>query len=427
MTIISSKEEKIVLQKQESLAIKITMFPASYGDSFFVTLDGAKSLNILIDTGFYSTYEDFIKPKLMELKNQNKGLDLLVITHIDSDHIQGAIKLLEENGSDAEAKIIKIDHIWHNGYRHLQDILVPMEDVSNEHREKRIIRQILSQGYEVEKEVKANHQENIGASQGSSLATLIRKGGYAWNQQFSNQAVCIEISQEIYIGEDIKIIMLSPNKAKLDNLKKFWARELLKLGYRGDQLNNRYFDDAFEFISSRERVVGESDIKKDISHSQPSIDSLAQENFIEDTSPTNGSSISFVIEYGDLRFLFLGDSHPTLIENELRRIYQKDSLWFDAIKISHHGSKSNTSSDLLKLIDSDTYFISTNGKKFSHPDLTTLSRIVCRANSKLRKLVFNYPTDASNTLDNPNLQERFGYTIHIAEPNEIFSFYKDAI
>lgn len=44
-------------------SLSITMFPASYGDSFWVSVE-EDSLDILIDTGFKSTYEDHIRLQL---------------------------------------------------------------------------------------------------------------------------------------------------------------------------------------------------------------------------------------------------------------------------------------------------------------------------------------------------------------------------
>ena len=45
---------------------------------------------------------------------------MLVVTHIDNDHIGGIIELLKENGSNENPHIIEIRNIWHNSYRHLQ-------------------------------------------------------------------------------------------------------------------------------------------------------------------------------------------------------------------------------------------------------------------------------------------------------------------
>ena len=59
------------------------------------------------------------------------------------------------------------------------------------------------------------------------------------------------------------------------------------------------------------------------------------------------------------------------------------------MKISHHGSKYNTNSRLLKLIDTNLYVISTNGENEVHPNKRTLARII--KNKPNCKILFNYP------------------------------------
>lgn len=61
-----------------------------------------------------------MKNRLIQLKNEGGAIDLLIVTHIDNDHIGGVIELLKENGSNKDSKIIEIKNIWHNSYRHLQ-------------------------------------------------------------------------------------------------------------------------------------------------------------------------------------------------------------------------------------------------------------------------------------------------------------------
>ena len=65
------------------------------------------------------------------------------------------------------------------------------------------------------------------------------------------------------------------------------------------------------------------------------------------------------------------------------------------VKISHHGSKYNTSPKLLDLIDSQHFIISTGGSK-SHklPDREVIARILFHSKRNLnrkRTIYFNYP------------------------------------
>ncbi len=99
--------------------IEIEVLPANEGDCILITIE-KEDIHILIDGGTAETYRNYLKTRLIQLKNEGKVIDLLIVTHIDNDHIGGIIELLKENGSDMDSKIIRIKNIWHNSYRHLQ-------------------------------------------------------------------------------------------------------------------------------------------------------------------------------------------------------------------------------------------------------------------------------------------------------------------
>ena len=113
-------------------------------------------------------------------------------------------------------------------------------------------------------------------------------------------------------------------------------------------------------------------------------------SFYEDTSPTNGSSISLLIEYKEYKLLFLGDSFPSDVTASLKQLgFSLDNkINLNVMKVSHHGSKHSTSNELLRLINCEKFLISTNGKQRHHPDKETLARII---NSQCKPcFIFNY-------------------------------------
>ncbi len=140
---------------------------------------------------------------------------------------------------------------------------------------------------------------------------------------------------------------------------------------------------------------------------------MLAEPFVEDDRAANGSSISFIIEYGDYKLLFLADAHPSIIVKNLEKYYQEEELpiKFDLIKVSHHGSKNNTNDELLKYIDSENFIFSTNGHGHNHPDKETIARIICRETEFIRNLYFNYPIDMLNGFKNADLMEKFKFKI----------------
>ncbi|OXS75821.1 AVAST type 1 anti-phage system MBL fold metallo-hydrolase Avs1a [Domibacillus enclensis] len=397
--------------------IAISMMPASYGDSFLISCKNLSDTNILIDTGFISTYTNYLKPRLLKMNKAGKSLDLMIITHIDADHISGALKLLQENGFSSDSKIINIKEIWHNSYRHLHKKDLENAEIENE-IDKNIIKDINKMGYPTEIIINKDFKKDIGAKQGSSLAALIKHGGYAWNSSFGGESINIENKNVIDIGKEIRIRLLSPDVDKLNSLEEYWKKELRKLGFKSKLDGKALFDDAFEFLMAYEKTLIPKDFQQNISSSKKEIESLVKEGFIEDNSPTNGSSIAFVLETKNKKILFLADSHPSIITKELKKIYGNNLIWFDAIKISHHGSKGNTSPELLEIIDSNNFFISTNGMKFNHPDLVTLSRIIYRKTDRTRNIIFNFDTAVSDYLNQKVLAEKYNYKVKVLREGE---------
>jgi len=385
--------------------INIKFFPANNGDCILIKVS---DILILIDGGYINTYNEYLKPELEKLSSEGFSISHLIVSHIDGDHISGIIKLLLENEND---QIIPIKNIWHNSHRHLQDFEHPfkhnIENTSGNDLHPIPVKSYLK---EVIGEI-----HNISAEQGSSLGGLILGGQYNWNAEFNHKAVSVDNNDIIQINSEMTIRLLSPDNNKLKILKKFWERELYIKGYATSQNINNY-DDAFEFLIAQEKER-KIKIAKNVSKGTFDFEGLAKQEFDEDNSASNGSSISFVLEYANKKLLFLADSHPSLIVESLKKHYINEvfPMKFDLIKLSHHGSILNTSKELLDLIDSENYIISTDGSIFNHPNIETIARIIVRKNDFKRTLIFNYPIDLVRELNQFGLKEKYSY--------DLFSFF----
>ena len=104
----------------------------------------------------------------------------------------------------------------------------------------------------------------------------------------------------------------------------------------------------------------------------------------------NKASVCLVIEYEQKKVLFLGDSHADDVKEALT---ESQEFKFDLVKLSHHGSKHNTSSDLLEIIDCNDYIVSTNSGRYEHPDPETMKLLSNRAKQKgcVFNIYLNYP------------------------------------
>lgn len=402
------------------------MYPAKFGDSFLLNLkdENEKSFNILIDGGFKSTFRDYLKKDLSTLNSQNQVLDLLIVTHIDIDHINGCIALLEDNNSSENPNLVKVNEIWHNSYKHLsfnQNSNNSLDVIESADYDK--IKKIIASSSLKERNQKESIK--IGAKEDYSLSTLIANGKYSWNQLANSTAICVENLPLVELSSKIRIHLLSPNIEQLEALKSLWLKELKKLGYRGNLNDDSIFNEAFEkmILSKKEPLPAKA--SKKISASLGIEKIIENDKFTEDKSVINGSSIAFILEYDTKKILFLADSHPSVIENKLKEIYDASDfpIYFDVIKISHHGSSGNTSPAILKLIDSKYFLISTNGDSHNHPDIETLLRIVNRESHPdyKRHLVFNYSTLQAEKINEAKLKKQYNYEVIIKNEDNPFT------
>ncbi|WP_164002030.1 AVAST type 1 anti-phage system MBL fold metallo-hydrolase Avs1a [Pyxidicoccus caerfyrddinensis] len=383
------------------------MFPASYGDAFLVRCVSAdQTTNILIDSGTTETYRQHIRSRLLDLKNSGQHLSTLIVTHVDSDHIEGAIALLAENGAAHAPQIIQIDDVWHNSYRHLPLTgRPPTVEETN-----RVISQLSV--------TTRSADGNISARHGSTLAALLRRHGYSWNRLFGGSAILAPESGilRVSLGPDIHATILSPLQSHLQSLARHWRRELLMLGVSHEAVDSADFESAFEAALLKE-IDDDADEPTSISSSSLRTPPDPA-SFREDRSITNGSSIALLLEFAGLRALFLGDAFPSTIADQLQLLHPSPAApIFDLVKISHHGSKRSTSPTLLTRLQSKTFLISTDGKKHNHPDMETLLWIAA-SQPKGSSLVFNHETPESKAIQDPEIKKRYGQIVHVASGTE---------
>ncbi|MCU7876385.1 MAG: MBL fold metallo-hydrolase [Candidatus Thiodiazotropha sp. (ex Lucinoma borealis)] len=73
------------------------MLPARHGDCLWIEYgELAAPHRILIDGGTSGTFQD-LKKRFEAIPETQREFELLVVTHIDADHISGVLKLLESD------------------------------------------------------------------------------------------------------------------------------------------------------------------------------------------------------------------------------------------------------------------------------------------------------------------------------------------
>ncbi|MHA3062036.1 ComEC/Rec2 family competence protein [Acinetobacter sp. ANC 4636] len=341
--------------------VKVRVNKAGNGDCISVQV---KNHFILIDGGTVESFDDW-KTQIIGVIEK---IDTLIITHIDNDHVNGIIKLLQH------PQCPEISEIYFNGVEQLLGSNISEDSECKVDRKFEALKAELSN---IDGNVK------IGYSEGTSLSYLIKLNNINCNPIVSGQAIFREKITEFHIG-DFKFNLIGPILKDLNELRKKWNDKLCQKNIKA-KIISRSYAKAFEtYVSCLEE---DNYLKKKISSTTSmTVDTLASSQFITDSSLTNKSSLSFLIEYADKKILCLGDCHAETVESWLDSI-EVDILNIDLVKISHHGSKNNTSLNLLNRINCQNYFISTNGNKHNHPDLETLARI---AKVNINKETFIY-------------------------------------
>jgi hypothetical protein len=388
-----------------SAQLAVEIFPAGVGDAILARCwAGGRRVNILVDGGVRKTYESHLADRLRALRAGGERLDLLVVTHIDTDHIGGILKLLKENGSAAVPAVIEIGDIWHNGYRHLG-----LQGRRPEDEEKRKVLAQVAGADETR-----SPTGDISVREGDTLAKLIVGGGYAWNRAWGGNAAVS--GSRTTLAPGVEITVLSPARQNLDKLAYQWRKALLTMGVSYEAVDCPEFEEAFEkaaALPDAEASAGLTPISATVGYEPPD-----PSTFVEDTSMTNGSSIAFLLEFAGIRALFLGDSWPGVVADAWGKLPPDvRERGVELMKVSHHGSQHNTSPTLLELIAAQQYAVSTDGSKHGHPDIETLLWIADRRRDGAT-LVFNYPSGSSGRIDHPDAKARFGHKVLIGDGKE---------
>lgn len=394
--------------------LRIEMLPAAHGDCLWIEYGSSTAVHrILIDGGPAHTYPS-LRDRILRLPVVERHFELLVITHVDADHIEGVIRLL----LDAEALNCRFDRIWFNG----RDQLNAVPDPAG---------------------------EPLGAVQGEILGVLIadyeaRTGIRVWNLGFAHALAAIDRRQTalpvVDLPGDCRLTLLSPDHERLLFLKDRWKKELDRARIAsGDVAALRARLAASRSLRPLGDVLGAEDDQEEAEamadrHELPEDDDSDLGTALEDTlgrgsgepgadapyggdtSAANGSSIALLLEYPaaapTARLLLAGDAWPAVLDASIATLVPEPGarLAIDAFKLPHHGSVANLSTELLARLRCRHYLVSTSGALFRHPHKRALDLILEQhAGPGNPTLHFNYLTRCTAPWSERGDQRRRGY------------------
>lgn len=351
------------------MPLTLTMHPGSDGDALTLTWPGSgpgsgpgqdnAPRHALIDLGRSADYRA-LRPWLAATGT----LALFVATHIDADHIEGAMPLVAE----AVPPFAPAD-VWFNGRRHLRAAWQRLHGL-----------------------------QAMGILQAEKLSDGITCFGWPWNVAFGGGPVSTD-SLDAACTLDVqglRVTLLSPSDVELANLSKDWEAALAKANLRLDDP-----DEAPPTPAGLERMAALN------------VRALAAAPMRPDSATPNGSSIAFLAEHGGKRVLMGADAHPGVLERALaaRGYGPQNRLAIDVFKLSHHGSRANTSPALLEMIECTRFAFSTDGSRHHFPDPETVARILVADPDRDKVLYFNYRQPQALMWDDARLQSEWHYSV----------------
>lgn len=341
-------------------AIRIELLPARLGDCILVEClrDGRDPWRLLVDGGPPDTWP-LLGERLRQLAVDHQVVDVLLVTHIDSDHIGGVVPLLEDRPARSMVR-----EVWFNGEPQLPPAV----------RER--VRSV-TQGEEVGAAVAAH----------DGLAAL------PWNTAFGGAAIDAGGAGgyvPLPVPDGPTVTVLSPTTPRLTALGRQWREVLAEASRPGD----------------REPTVDEP-------APLGALESLAGAAFVGDGSTPNGSSVALLVEHRGASVLLAGDAYGPVLASALEALAQHrgvEALAVDAVKVPHHGSRANVSTPLVRAVPATHYLVSTNGDVFHHPDDEAIARIVVGA-PRGATVWFNYRTPRTDRWSDPGLRATHGYDV----------------
>lgn len=372
---------------------KLEALNAAHGDALLLQYgDDDNPRLAVIDGGPSPTYQNVLKPRLMELRNSlglseeaPMRIDLLVVTHIDDDHINGVVALSKDLVERTELRRPRpwiVRRFWHNSFEELAGSASSAA--------------IASQFGAVASAAAANNSWPAGLPMsGPALALVasvkqgrdLRDNARKLNWSVNNGKTLITRTgtpgDTLTLDSCLKLTILGPDQAKVDQLEKDWHEHTRKMSKKS----------AAESKASTAEYV--------------------------DKSVYNLSSIIVLCERSGKQILLTGDARGDEIVSGLKHagLNNCGRTHVDVLKLPHHGSVRDINADFFRQVTADRYIISANGK-YSNPDIETLRLLTeARGTDEYDIYMTNPVPDAIDFLEAHKRGNRF--SVHVRENDNL--------
>lgn len=372
------------------MKVCIKTFKCGPGDCIFILLKDRNDIDFSIMTDcckYTREIKNFIE------NNLQKHINVLIVTHIDSDHTQGVIEMLQQTRN------LTINKILFNCYQYERnDEPIAQESADQKKQFDNLLSELPRQF------IRDNGK--IDAKQASLLTSLIVHNPQWYAAWRKNSLKC---GDTLFVDSDHKwgkIIILSPSIETLSGLKKVFRKQYLDLFK--EKIKNLSTDvqcSYFELVGRIGQLIINANSPQPIASTrrkntlQTFEEAMKAETNLGDLRIANQASLAYIWEKNGHRILILGDANPETVTDSIIAQYGNDSITFDLVKISHHGSKHSTSKRLMEHICCNNFLI-TGGNNTDRPSLEAIAKICgySKSNNETKHIIFNRRNQLLTTL-----------------------------
>jgi|SRR5262245_268080 len=343
---------------------------------------------VMIDGGPSGVYGPHLKPRLQQIRaarglggNEPLDVDLLMVSHVDDDHIQGILDLtkeLLEARREHRPQFVQVASLWHNSF-----------DAIIDHKPDELTASLKSQfgpaavsgGGEFSDDEKSEVEDHYAGSdpdaspeeeaelvsstlkvlasieQGFQLRVDAEALDFARNPEFDGKLIIAGSGKHaIDIGQGLTFTVAGPMKRELENLRQkhnAWLKQLKKAGKTPPQALAAYVDE----------------------------------------SVPNLSSLVLMAKVADKTMLLTGDARGDRILQglELVGLMKKGGkIKVDLLKVPHHGSANNVDHDFFERIVAKHYVLSGDGEH-GNPERETLEMLFKARGNEDYTIHLTYP------------------------------------
>ena len=358
------------------MRFSLDLLPARKGDCLLLHFGTkAKPGLVMIDGGPKTVYAEHLKPRLLDIRKlrglgpqQPLPVDLLMVSHVDDDHIQGILDLTRElrAAGAGQAPLVRVAGIWHNSF---DDLLgsTPKEltaSVASQFGAASLAGG-LPDDAAVDLGADASDADNEIAHATLSVLASIEQGyrlrgdaealGWQRNPYFDGKLILADSKPRV-IRDGLSFTAVGPMLPELKELQKKhdeWVRK-----------------------QQEKKTTPESSLAAYVDKSVPNL-----------------SSIVMLAECGGKRILLTGDARGDKVMEGLEAdglLKKGGKIHVDILKVPHHGSSNNVDQDFYDRISADHYVFSGDGEH-GNPERESLEMLFKARSEAPFTIHFTYP------------------------------------